>query len=65
MKFFATIHAISFFSLALAPSIPEIFESPPTYSKRRVMHTPKIVMAAISSKLEAAINVVGIPFLVP
>ena len=69
MKFFATNHgmsAFSFFSVSTPGSIPDNFDSPVSiYSKSRVMQTPKIVMAAISSKLEAAIRVVGIPFFVP
>jgi len=59
------IHAILFFSGASSLEIPDTDESPPIYSKSRVTQTPKIVMAAISSKLDAAINVVGIPFFVP
>ena len=34
-------------------------------SNNSVIQTPKIVIAAISSKLDAAIRVVGIPFFVP
>ena len=66
MKFLITIHAILFFSCFGSASIPETFDSPaPTYSKSNVMQTPKMVIAEISSKLDAAINVVGIPFFVP
>lgn len=66
MKFFAISHPISFDSCVGSASIPDNFDSPaPIYSKSNVMHTPKIVIAAISSKLDAAIKVVGIPFLVP
>lgn len=64
MKFLAINHPISFFSFVA--SMPESSDFPaPTYSNNNVMHTPKIVIAAISSKLDAAIKVVGIPFLVP
>jgi len=49
-----------------SPLIPEIFDSPaPTDSKAILAQIPKTVIAAMSSKLEAAIMVVGIPFFVP
>lgn len=58
--------SVFFFSVSTPGSIPDNFDSPVSiYSKTSVTHTPNIVMAAISSKLDAAINVVGIPFLVP
>ena len=65
-KFFPTMKPILFGLCSGSGLIPETFDEPaPSYSKSNVIQTPKIVIAEISSKLDAAINVVGIPFLVP
>ena len=42
-----------------------LLSNSPTYSKATDVITPNIVIAIISSKLDAAIRVVGIPFATP
>ena len=61
MKFLPINQAISAFSFGFSPGTGSVT----IYSNNKVTHTPKIVMAAMSSNDEAAMSVVGIPFLVP
>ena len=61
MKFLPINQPISAFFFGSSPGTGSVT----IYSNNKVTHTPKIVMAAISSNDEAAMSVVGIPFLVP